>query len=60
MNGNRHLVSVNGAGNITVMNPPIDALTPDEALEFAAWIVALAELKATRKFDAVLAEVQNT
>lgn len=56
--GNRHMVGVMGQ-TIVVMNPP-KQLTPDEALVFAAWLVALAEYQASVKFEDVLTKVQNT
>lgn len=61
MQGNIHMVAARGK-SITLMRPPRPAeiLSADAALELAAWLVALAEIHATRKFDEVLVEVQNT
>lgn len=55
---NRHMVGALGQ-KIIVMNPP-KQLSPDEALVFAAWLVALAEFQASVKFEDVLTKVQNT
>ena len=55
---NRHLVSVRG-DNIIIMRPP-SILTKADALEFAAWIVALADDSEDGKdFDQALEKVQN-
>lgn len=35
-------------------------MTPDEALNLAAWLVALADGQGKDKFEEVLAAVQNT
>jgi hypothetical protein len=48
-----------GGRNVVVLNPPRQ-LTPDEALVFAAWLVALAEYQASAPFANVLERVQNT
>lgn len=58
ISGNVHLVGSCRYG-IVIMNPPCEALTKAEALEFAAWIVALAR-STDEEFLAVLREVQNT
>lgn len=55
---NRHMVGALGQ-RIVVMNPP-KSMTADEALVFAAWLVALAEYQASAKFEDILARVQNT
>ena len=58
LGGNVHLVGGYRDG-IAIMNPPRGALTKAEALEFAAWIVALASTDES-EFLTVLREVQNT
>ena len=40
---NKFLVSVSGARNIIILNPPRGPMSREEALTFAAWIVALAD-----------------
>lgn len=55
---NRHLVGVRGT-KIVIVSPP-GPLSPDEALVFAAWIVALAEHSTPLDFQSVLHQVQNT
>ena len=46
-----------GLDKIVVMKPPHE-MTRSEALEFAAWIVAIADLN--DEFPAILEAVQNT
>jgi hypothetical protein len=57
--GNKFFVSMNQSG-ITILDPPRDAMTYDEALVLAAWLVAMAEPFAVQKFEDVLTAVQNT
>ena len=54
---NQYIVGVRG-GLIVVLHPPL-SMTPNEALAFAAWIVALAEPLASTAFADVLSEVQS-
>lgn len=56
---NRFVVSVNGSG-ILVMNPPQAPITPEDALVFAAWLVALAEHQASFDFDDARKAVENS
>jgi hypothetical protein len=56
---NKHLVSVTGANEIVVLNPPRGPMSPVDALALAAWLVALAEYKTDRTFTEILAEVQS-
>lgn len=55
---NDQLVSRGGAFVLVMM--PKTAMTPDQALRQAAWLVVLAESDATDKFADVLAAVQAT
>ena len=55
---NIHCVCMKGE-EIIILAPP-SQLTPEEALRFAAWIVALAEPFAEVRFAEVLAAVHNT
>jgi hypothetical protein len=55
---NKFLVGAAGP-NIVIMNPP-RSLSVDDALVFAAWIVALAEYRAKTPFADVLEKVQDT
>jgi len=55
---NDQLVARGGA--LVMVMAPKQAMTPDEALRHAAWIVALAEDDASHKFDDVLRAVRNT
>ena len=51
---NKHLVSSNGE-DVLIMNPP-QRLTKDEAVEFAAWLVAVAGAD-EKEFNAKFQEV---
>lgn len=42
---NRHLIGVQSTGNIVILNPPSAPMTPEEAIEFAAWLVSLATIE---------------
>lgn len=55
---NKHLVGLQG--NLVVIGLSPHRLTPDEALEFAAFLVALAEPWSTKTFAEVLEQVKNT
>lgn len=55
---NRHLVSSMHGDKIAILNPPRSAMTKQEALTLAAWIVALADDDPERTtFSEILAEV---
>lgn len=58
---NRFIVGARG-NHLIVMNPPtrMTELTPDEALVLAAWLVAMAEFRASVPFATVLEKVQNS
>lgn len=55
---NRHLVGCR-AKNVVIMNPPRE-LSADEAIVFAAWLVALAGFNSKLKFAEVLERVEST
>lgn len=55
---NKYLVAAAGP-NIVILNPP-RSLSVDDAMVFAAWIVALAEYRAKTPFSDVLDKVQST
>jgi hypothetical protein len=56
---NKFLVSASADGReIQIMNPKY-RLTPDEALELAAWLVAVSQSFATRQFHEILNEVES-
>jgi hypothetical protein len=55
--GNNYLVSATPGGTITILNPPLVGMSPDEALVLAAWLVAMAQFKSARTFAAILEEV---
>lgn len=61
LRGNEFLVSVGGDRfeNITVLRPPPFALDRDRALEFAAWIVTLAD-RGDGHWEAILEAVHST
>jgi hypothetical protein len=54
--GNSFLVAVQG-DNIVMFNPPRGPISKEQALNLAAWLVALADTE--DKFDRVLAAVQS-
>lgn len=54
-----HRRGLGGALVVTVSAPAV-AMTPDEALRHAAWLVAVAEPHATHTFADVLQAVQGT
>lgn len=56
---NKFLVSASGDA-IAILNLPARPFSKDDALVFAAWLVALAEPGATYPFADVLDAVQNT
>lgn len=55
---NIHGVGVRGK-NIVVLAPP-DTMTPDEAMVFAAWIVAMASMHSTHPFSVYYDKVSGT
>ena len=55
---NEHFVGVRG-DKILILKPAMGEMSREEALELAAWIVALADPLGAR-FQAILAEVCNT
>lgn len=55
---NKWMVGAAGP-NVVILRPPT-SLSVDDALVFAAWIVALAEYRAKTPFADVLEKVQNT
>jgi hypothetical protein len=55
---NKHFVGIR-AKNVVIMNPPRE-LSADDALVFAAWIVALARIHSTVAFEDVLEQVEST
>lgn len=55
---NIHGVGVQGK-DVVIVAPP-HRMTPDEAMVFAAWIVALASIGSTHPFSAYYARVSNT
>jgi hypothetical protein len=56
---NKFFVAV-GAGKVIIMRPPMQgALTPDDAMLLAAYLVSMAEMDATHKFEDVLKAVRN-
>lgn len=52
-------VGITGPG-VCILRPVSSILTPDEALNLAAWLVAMAEHQATHSFDEVLKAVQES
>lgn len=55
---NKFMVAVSGRG-IGMLNPPRGPMTADDALILAAYLVSIAEMDATHKFEEVLKAVQN-
>lgn len=53
---NKFLVGAQGKSTI-IQNPPRGPITADEALELAAWIVAVSAPHARKTFEQVLEEV---
>ena len=45
---------------VVILRPPRQPLSPEDALVFAAWLVALAEPLASTKFEDVLERVLST
>ena len=56
---NKFMVAVQ-ADNVVVLRPLPKVFTPDDAMLLAAYLVALAEHKASHPFQAVLDAVCNT
>lgn len=55
---NKHMVGMQ-AGKITILNPPRGQIDKEDALVFAAWIVAIAD-PTGEKFKEALEAVTNT
>ena len=60
---NCHMVSCN-SGNVLIMLPPSQPMTPLEAKTFAAWLVTLANINSTDEnnepsFNEILEAVEN-
>ena len=55
--GNKFMVGVSG-GRIVIHRPPHGTISNEDALNFAAWLVALADRD--DKFPAILQAVQST
>ncbi len=55
--GNKYMVGVSGA-QIVMLRPPRGTITKSDALNLAAWLVALSD--DNDKFPAILEAVQNT
>ncbi len=56
---NRFVVGGGGRG-VSILMPPRGPMTPDEALNLAAYLVVLAQHQASHTFQDVLMAVQNT
>ncbi len=59
MKGNMNFVSVRNQ-NICFLIPPPAEMSKEDALEFAAWIVALADDSGGEKFNKTLEKVHNS
>lgn len=46
--------------NVRIMAPPLGALSADEAMRLAAWLVTMAQMDATHPFEEVLKAVQSS
>ena len=58
---NEFLVGVQGDNIVIQKSWPLKLpISPDQAINLAAWLVACAEPNATRKFDDVRREVEST
>lgn len=55
---NKHLVGVQG-DNILIMNPPRGPMSKADALQLAAWIVALAD-DTEDQFDIIRTEIESS
>ena len=55
--GNMHLVASTGGRFVTILNPPRDVLTDEEALRFAAWLVLVAGRGDRSRFDEIYTEI---
>lgn len=56
---NKFMVSVTGGG-VLVMNPPRGVISKEDALMFAAWLVALADHSHDHEaFEAALTDVES-
>lgn len=56
---NTHVVGISHNG-VVIMNPPAGPISFDQALLFAAWIVAVADGQGNYTFAEYLSAVQNT
>ena len=56
---NKFLVGVRGDNELTILKLGCK-MKPDDALNLAAWLVALAEDNASYKFEEILKAVQET
>jgi hypothetical protein len=56
---NKFLVACRGEC-VSILLPPLDSISADDALVLAAYLVSMAEHDATHPFADVLAAVQNT
>lgn len=54
---NEFVVAGTGAEDVVILRPPTDALSKDQALALAAWLVAVAGDRA--RFDQMLDAVEN-
>lgn len=60
MSVNRHMVA-GRAGRVLIMAPPVASILPADAVELAAWLVAVATvLDPSVDFDAALREVMSS
>lgn len=58
--GNKFGVCINGKHALFLMtSPKTEAISPDDALNLAAWLVVLAEDHASHSFVEVLAAIEN-
>lgn len=58
---NKFQVGSFGGNRLIILGiPPVFGMTPDDALNLAAWLVAIAEPMGNRKFAEVLEAVKST
>lgn len=61
MSANKFLVAVRGDDQVLVLNPPVGPITKADALNLAAWLVALADDDPERAtFNELLNEVLSS